>query len=162
MSCPTNSSGPHEHAHTHCRGDSVNQQVSAAVSCMLIGQDAGNLCGHLYFVDSCLQMNAALLSAANTWIQAERVCFERSTDSTALLILSACWLLLLWFLFLFGMEQTELPSKLQGKIKRIDMLKAKWMLDDFNPRWFWKYVEGASFFFNQIVSTQIFFLYCML
>lgn len=72
--------------HTLCRVDSVNQQVSAAVSSMPIGRDAGDLCGRLYFDDGCLQMNAALRSAAYRRVQAERVGFERRSDSVVLLI----------------------------------------------------------------------------
>lgn len=68
---------------------------------MLIGGDAGDLCGRLYFVDGCLQMNAALRSAANTPTQAERVGFERSTDSILEPLLSTHGLLLLRFVLVW-------------------------------------------------------------
>lgn len=68
---------------------------------MLIGGDAGDLCGRLYFVDGCLQMNAALRSAANTPIQAERLGFERSSDSILEPLLSTRGLLLLWFVLVW-------------------------------------------------------------
>lgn len=106
VSCPTTSSGPHEHTHTLLTGFCK----SAAFRSLLIGRDAGGLCGRHYFVDGCLQMNAALRCAAKTPTQPERVGFEGSRDYIAVPLLSTRSLLLLWFVFSFGSERSEFPS----------------------------------------------------
>lgn len=77
-----------------------------------LGRGAGDLCGLFYFDYACLQMNALPWSTANTWIQAEHLGFEQTTDSVAHFILWTHWLLVLFICFHFAKNKQVLSSKL--------------------------------------------------